>query len=448
MEGLYPSNLWGQVLEVIKKELNPQSFQTWFGPTKQVSQDEHSIQVEVPNQFFKDWLIDHYLNLLSESIKTISGRPLAIELLVSQKQEEPQAPKRFSLFPKRPKEEKETLELNPKFTFESFVVGSCNRFAHAASLAVAESPAKSYNPLFIYGGVGLGKTHLMQAVGQSILNKYNNFKMLYVSSEKFTNQLIDAIQNRSTLKFREKFRGLDVLLIDDIQFIAGKESTQEAFFHTFNALYDAHKQIVLTSDRPPQEIPTLEKRLVSRFEWGLIADMQPPDLETRIAILKKKAEIERISVPNDVMFFIGDKIRSNIRQLEGALIRVSAYSSLMGNTITVELAKNVLKDMMLEEIKNVSIDLIQKKVAEYFDIRLSDMKAKKRNKAIAYARQIAMYLARELTGHSLTEIGDYFGGKDHTTVLYACNKIQEELKNSQGTKDTMNRLVGIIKEIR
>lgn len=445
MEGSYPTNLWEQVLGIIKQETNPQSFQTWFAPTKQVSQDEHAIQVEVPNQFFKDWLIDHYLGLISESVQKASGQTMAVELLISQKQEEQQPPKRFSLFPKRPKEAKNDLELNPKFTFESFVVGPNNRFAHAASLAVAESPAKSYNPLFIYGGVGLGKTHLMQAVGQYITNKYSNSKTLYISSEKFTNQLIDAIQNRTTLKFREKFRGLDVLLIDDIQFIAGKESTQEAFFHTFNALYDAHKQILITSDRPPKEIPALEKRLVSRFEWGLIADVQPPDLETRIAILRKKVETERIDIPNDVTFFIADKIRANIRQLEGALIRVSAYSSLMGSQINVELAKDVLKDMMVEEVEKASVDLIQKRVAEYFDVRLGDMKAKKRNKAVAYARQVAMYLSRDLTNHSLSEIGELFGGKDHTTILHAYNKIQEELKRSQSTRDTLNKLISLIK---
>ncbi|MEA3560591.1 MAG: chromosomal replication initiator protein DnaA, partial [Candidatus Omnitrophota bacterium] len=336
--------------------------------------------------------------------------------------------------------------LNQKYSFDSFVVGSGNRFAHAASLAVAQSPARAYNPLFIYGSVGLGKTHLLQAIAGWTAKKEQGMRVCYISSERFTNQLITAIQNRTTLKFRQKYRTVDVLLIDDIHFIAGKESTQEEFFHTFNTLYDAHKQIVLSSDRPPKEIPGLEERLVSRFEWGLITDIQPPDLETRIAILKKKLERERVAVPDDVIFFIASKIKSNIRELEGALIRVVAYASLVGGKLNIELTQEVLKDSLNEEVKKITIELIQKKVAEYFDVRISDMRAKKRSRVVVYPRQIAMYLVRELTEHSLPEIGEFFGGRDHTTILYAYNKIKMDLKDNQKLTNLLDMLVDNIKK--
>jgi chromosomal replication initiator protein len=311
---------------------------------------------------------------------------------------------------------------------------------HAASLAICDSPAKQYNPLFIYGGVGLGKTHLMHAIGQKVLQKFPKHKVMYISSEEFTNQLIGAIQNRSTPKFREKYRSVDVLLIDDIQFIAGKESTQEEFFHTFNALYDDHKQIVLTSDRPPKEISGLEERLVSRFLYGLVTDIQPPDFETRIAILKKKSERNAIPLTEDIFYFLAEKIKTNIRELEGALIRVVAFAKLTNKDVTVDLAREVLKDMIIEGEKKVTIDLIQKRVSEYFDIKLSDMRAKKRSKAIAYPRQIAMYLARKLTDFSLPEIGEQFGGRDHTTVMHAFDKIEGDIKNKQGLKQLVDKL--------
>ncbi|MCM8761245.1 MAG: chromosomal replication initiator protein DnaA, partial [Candidatus Omnitrophica bacterium] len=337
------------------------------------------------------------------------------------------------------------IGLQERYSFDHFVIGPSNRFAHAAALAVSDSPAKAYNPLFIYGGVGLGKTHLMHAIGHRVLQKSPKARVLYISSEEFTNQLISAIQNRTTLKFREKYRSVDILLIDDIHFIAGKEATQEEFFHTFNALYDAHKQIVVSSDRPPKEIERLEERLVSRFEWGLVTDIQPPDFETRIAILKKKSEKETIVLPEDVFYFLAEKIRTNIRELEGALIRVVAYAKLVGKDVSVELAKEVLKDMIIEGEKKVTIELIQKKVSEYFDIKLSDMRAKKRSKAIAYPRQIAMYLARQLTDYSLPEIGEQFGGRDHTTVIHAYDKIENDLKNKRGLKAIVDKVIESIK---
>jgi chromosomal replication initiator protein len=345
------------------------------------------------------------------------------------------------------KEPQAATNLNPRYTFDNFVVGPSNRHAHAYSLAVAESPAKAYNPLFIYGGVGLGKTHLIQAVCHHIKHKPSaNLKICYITSERFTNELIDAIQHRSTAGFRQKYRNVDVLVIDDIHFIAGKESTQEEFFHTFNALYDAHKQIIFSSDRPPKEIANLQDRLVSRFGWGLTTDIQPPDLETRVAILKKKIERESVQLPDDVIFFIAQLIKTNIRELEGALIRTIAYSLLEEKPITLDLAKEVLKDLLKEPKKLITVDFIQRCVAEEFGVSLHDLKTKRRNKNIVLPRQVAMYISRELTELSLPEIGESFGGKDHTTVLYSYNKIKGDLKNSDILKDRMERIIQIIKQ--
>ncbi len=446
------TELWSGVLEATKETLGEQTWDTWLRPIKSQNFSENTLTLEVPNQFFQTWIKDHYLGLIKETLKTITQQEdVAVEFVIAHapagQPEQPKAkPKRwfFRASPKAQAQTPDQFNLNPRFSFESFVVGPSNRFAHAASLAVAESPARSYNPLFIYGGVGLGKTHLMQAMGAHILHNNQQCKITYISSEKFTNQLISAIQHRTTTEFRERYRHVDILLIDDIHFIAGKEATQEEFFHTFNALYDAHKQIVLSSDRPPKEIPALEERLVSRFEWGLITDIQPPDLETRIAILKKKIEQNKLGVPDDVVFFIGDKVKLNIRELEGALIRVAAYSSLINKKITLDLAHAVLKDMLLEE-KRISVDAIQKIVAAHFDLRIMDLKAKKRSRAVVYPRQIAMYLARTLTDFSLPEIGEYFGGRDHTTVLHAYEKIQRDLQNDPKLKDSLGRLTIEIK---
>ena len=448
-------NAWPRALELIRRELNNEhTFQIWFGPIKFLSQDPTSIKLETPNKYFKDWLVDRYMNLIKGSVARAAGSDLSVEFAVKEggdeevlaaafPQTQPPAQRGFLkgvFFQKEKPDAAKEVGLNPKYTFESFVVGPSNRFAHAAALAVSDSPAKAYNPLFIYGGVGLGKTHLMHAIGQSVAQKYPRSKILYITSEDFTNQLIGSIQNRTTSRFRQTYRNVDTLLIDDIHFIAGKESTQEEFFHTFNTLYDAHKQIVVSSDRSPKEISALEARLVSRFEWGLVTDIQPPDFETRSAILKQKSARETVAVPDDVLYFLAEKIRSNIRELEGALIRVVAYSKLVGKEMTVELVKEVLKDMIKEGQKKITIELIQKKVADYFDISLVDMKAKCRSRAVAYPRQVAMYLTRQLTDHSLPEIGEYFGGRDHTTVIHANEKIEKDLKKGGAIKDVVDWL--------
>lgn len=451
------SLVWSKAQEIIRKELaNDQTFNIWFNPIRFVSMSGDQIVLAVPNKFFKDWLAK-YMSLLNSSIAKACGKDLNIEFIFSeadgpgavttaqQPDNKKEASKPFWPFSKSHSNPAREIGLQEKYNFESFVIGPSNRFAHAASLAVSDSLAKAYNPLFIYGGAGLGKTHLMHAIGQRVLQKNPKAKVLYISSEEFTNQLISAIQNRSTSKFREKYRSVDILLIDDIQFIAGKESTQEEFFHTFNALHDSHKQIVVSSDRQPKDIQGMEDRLVTRFAWGLVTDIQPPALETRIAILKKKSEKETIALPEDVFYFLGEKIKTNIRELEGALIRVVAYAKLVGKEVSLELAKEVLKDMIIEGEKKITIELIQKKVSEFFNIKFSDMQAKNRSKAVAYPRQVAMYLSRQLTDYSLPEIGDYFGGRDHTTVMHACDKIERDLKEKGGLRALIDKLIDSIK---
>lgn len=449
--------VWAKALEIIKKELNnDRTFDIWFGPIRFVAIVDDNITLEVPNKFFKGWLLERYIKLITSGIARSAGKDLRIDFVFKEalgeealqqpaKIEAPKKEKSFWPFAGKGPDSAKEIGLNPKYSFDSFVVGPSNRFAHAASLAVCDSPAKEYNPLFIYGGVGLGKTHLMHAIGQRTVQKFPKTKVLYISSEEFTNQLIGAIQNRTTVKFREKYRNVDTLLIDDIQFIAGKESTQEEFFHTFNSLHEAHKQIVVSSDRPPKEIRAMEERLVSRFEWGLVTDIQPPDFETRIAILKKKSGRETIVLPDEVFYFLAEKVKTNIRELEGALIRVVAYAKLIGREVSVDMVKEVLRDMIVEGEKKITIDLIQKKVSEYFDIKLSDMRAKKRSRAVAYPRQIAMYLARSLTDYSLPDIGDNFGGRDHTTVMHAHEKIENELRTKEGLKELVNKLIQNIK---
>ncbi len=446
------TQLWADVLSALKKEVSIQSYETWLKPTKGVSLNNETFIVEVPTKFFRQWLADHYYDVLMRAIGRINGRKIRLDFIVSSSTPAAFVEKSAAAFSREASKSvpayRPDIYLNPKYTFDSFVVGPSNRFAHAASSAVAESPARAYNPLFIYGGVGLGKTHLMQAVGHYILQKNSAAKLTYTSSERFTNQLISAIQNRTTMRFREKYRNVDILLIDDIQFIAGKESTQEEFFHTFNTLYDAHKQIVISSDRPPRDINRMEERLISRFKWGLITDIQPPDLETRIAILRKKAEREIVKVPDEVMFFIGEKIRSNIRELEGSLIRVVAYSVLTNNPISISIAEEVLKDAIKEDsyVKVITLDKVLKMVADNFQIKVSDIKRGGRSKVIAFPRHIAMYLSRELTNHSLSEIGEFFGGRDHTTVLHAYGKIKKQSTQDNKTGELLTSLINKIKK--
>ena len=437
------NNLWEKTLNIIKSELSEVSFNTWIKSCQPISMSNTSIKISVPNSFTQDILNKRYKDLVANSIKAVCSKLYDIELVILSDASDKENSKIKSDKPTRSiiVNDEMSSTLNPKYTFNSFVIGNSNRFAHAASLAVAEAPAKAYNPLFIYGGVGLGKTHLMHAIGHYILESNPNAKVVYVSSEKFTNELINAIKDDKNEEFRSKYRNVDVLLIDDIQFIAGKERTQEEFFHTFNALHDANKQIILSSDRPPKEIPTLEDRLRSRFEWGLIADIQVPDFETRMAILKKKADVENLNVANDVMGYIASKIKSNIRELEGALIRIIAYSSLTNREVSVDLATEALKDIISKKQgKHVTIDAIQDIVASYYNLRIEDLKSQRRTRSVAYPRQIAMYLSRKLTDMSLPKIGEEFGGRDHTTVIHAYEKISENLKTDDTLQHTVNNI--------
>lgn len=441
------NELWEKTLNILKGELTEVSFNTWIKSATPLSVTNDTISLGVPNNFTKEILEARYKDLLQNAIKLISSKKYSLEFIILSEEQDndkqnskKQRLKEIKDNNVKPNDEM-SASLNPKYTFDSFVIGNSNRFAHAASLAVAESPAKAYNPLFIYGGVGLGKTHLMHAIGHYILKNNPKAKVVYVSSEKFTNELINSIKDDTNVEFRNTYRNIDVLLIDDIQFIAGKERTQEEFFHTFNALHDANKQIILSSDRPPKEIPTLEDRLRSRFEWGLIADIQPPDFETRIAILKKKADVENLNVPNEVMHYIATKIKSNIRELEGALIRIVAYSSLTNRDITVDLASEALKDIISnKQSKHITIDLIQDVVANYHNLRIEDLKSQRRTRNVSFPRQIAMYLCRKLTDMSLPKIGEEFGGRDHTTVIHAYEKISQGLKVDEALQTKVSEI--------
>ncbi|GGB09603.1 chromosomal replication initiator protein DnaA [Macrococcus hajekii] len=431
-------SIWTKVLENLEKKLSAPSYQTWFVNTKVKTLDNHHIVIEAPTAFNADWLVKNYISVIQETIQETIGEKLTIKIISNGDTEEMMVPEPEPV--KHNDSEILPNQLNVDNTFDTFVIGSGNRFSHAASLAVAEAPAKAYNPLFIYGGVGLGKTHLMHAIGHYVMEHKDNAQVVYTSSEKFTNEFINSIKDNKTEEFRSKYRNVDVLLIDDIQFLAGKESTQEEFFHTFNELHQNHKQIVISSDRAPKEIPTLEDRLRSRFEWGLITDVTPPDLETRIAILRKKSEEENIEIPNEAMLYIASQIHSNIRELEGALTRVSAYSKLVKRELTPDLVAEALKDIIAtNKPKKISIQDIQTIVGAYYNVRLEDFSAKKRTKSIVFPRQIAMYLARELTDYSLPKIGEEFGGRDHTTVIHAHEKIKNQIENdSKLAKEIQN----------
>ena len=443
--------IWDKTLEQIESKLSTPSFETWFQPTEILGIQKNTALIEVPNEFAKDWLETRYSKLIKESLLEITDNSYEIKFIIPEMEDEILLEEESPPQNNEQEDQEETTtnkvqaDLNSEYTFDTFVIGSSNQFAHAASLAVAEAPAKAYNPLFIYGDVGLGKTHLMHAIGNYVLSHNPNLQIMYLTSEKFTNSLINAIKDDKTMEFRNEYRNIDILLVDDIQFLAGKERTQEEFFHTFNALHEANKQIIISSDRPPKEIPTLEERLRSRFEWGLITDIQKPDLETRIAILKKKATLEDIKLPNDVIVYIANQFTTNIRELEGALIRVVAYSSLSNKKITVDLAKKALQNMINEANgsanREITVNLIQKIVADYYDISIDKMKSKRRTRAIAFPRQIAMYLSRELTDLSLPQIGKRFGGRDHSTVIHAYDKIKNKINDEKQFKGIIDTLL-------
>jgi len=438
---------WKQVQEQIQEALGLTIFETWILPLKAISLNQDLLVLEAPDTFFRDWVKKNYSSIIENAFSAAGLGKIKVEVEASSAvSAEPDRELPAKTLIQATRDNQYGLNLNSRYTFDNFVIGPSNRHAHAYSIAVADSLAKTYNPLFIYGGVGLGKTHLIQAICHQIKNKLgDSLKIAYLPSEQFTNELISAIQRHSTAAFRQKYRNTDVLVIDDVHFFGGKDSTQEEFFNTFNALYDAHKQIILSSDRPPKEIADLQDRLVSRFGWGLTTDIQPPDLETRVAILKKKIEREPVSVPDDVIFFIAQLIKTNIRELEGALVRTMAYSLMEEKPITLNLTKEVLKDLLKEPKKLITVDFIQRCVAEDFGIAFGELKAKKRNKTIVLPRQIAMYLSRELTDLSLPEIGQFFGGKDHTTVLHSYNKIKGELGENPSLQEKVERIIQIVK---
>jgi chromosomal replication initiator protein len=443
------ADLWSAALHNIEKKISKPSFDTWLKSTKAHSLKGDLLVITAPNEFARDWLEERYSQLVAGILYEITGEELAVKFIIPQNKSAEDVD--LPVPPKKTIRDDEHTDfpqnmLIPKYTFDTFVIGSGNRFAHAASLAVAEAPAKAYNPLFIYGGVGLGKTHLMHAIGHYVLEHNPSAKVVYLSSEKFTNEFINSIRDNRAENFRNKYRNVDVLLIDDIQFLAGKESTQEEFFHTFNTLHEDNKQIIISSDRTPREIPTLEDRLRSRFEWGLITDITPPDLETRIAILRKKAKADGLDIPNEVMLYIANQIDSNIRELEGALIRVVAYSSLSNKDINADLAAEALKDIIpSSKPKMITIHDIQRAVGEQFNIKLEDFKAKKRTKSVAFPRQVAMYLSRELTDYSLPKIGEEFGGRDHTTVIHAHEKISKLLQTDSQLQKQIKELNELLK---
>src|SRR3954452_22746470 len=447
------SSIWEQVLSRIETKVNRHIFYTWFKPTTFVADDGLLLRVRVPNGLFRDWLTKHYAAVLDEALGEIDRKGTSVsfvtdELIGRDFQKPVLDPVAADLPPATLAAVAEAVEpvsdeapsgsLAPRYSFETFIVGSSNQFAHAACRAVAEAPSRSYNPLFIYGGVGLGKTHLMHAIGHYVLNHLKTLKLTYISSERFMNEMINGVRYDRVLDFRERYRSVDVLLVDDIQFLAGKEGTQTEFFHTFNALYDSQKQIVLSSDSPPHEIPQLEERLRSRFEWGLIADIQPPDFETKVAILKKKAETEAVPLPDNVAMYIAGKIKSNIRELEGSLIRLIAYASLTGQEMSLQLAQEVLKNVLDHDEKAITIEAIQKFVADYYNLKLADLKSRNNSKSVAMPRQIAMYVCKSLTHASLPEIGRSFGGKHHSTVIHSIRKVEDLRKK----ESDFNSLIG------
>jgi len=437
------TQLWQKLSSALKPQVSADTFKRWFSAVELVGATDKTLSFRVPNNIYQYWIESNHMVALQAAVLTAFGGPREIKFISSESPIEMSEAIGVSKQADSGRETKSAsssaLGLNPRNTFESFVVGPNNEIAHAASLAVAQAPARTYNPLFIYGGVGLGKTHLMQAIGQYVAAKKKHMKVIYLSSELFINEFIDAIQHNNLVKFRKRYRQADLLCIDDIQFLGGKERSQEEFFHTFNTLFDGHKQIVLSCDRPASEIANLEHRLVSRFEWGLTAELQPPAIETRLAILRKKAQGMQIKLPDEIFEFLANRIRSNVRRLEGALMRVASFASLSGKQLTGEVIEHLLKDILQEEARtSITIEQIQRRVAEHFDVRLADMTSKRRPASIAFPRQVAMYLARELTKSSLNEIGDAFGGRDHGTVLHACKLVKKRMKEQDSIRQTIS----------
>ena len=444
-KGRFPSetamNAWQEILSYLKAKVNTQSYQTWLRPTRFSHADRGALVVRVPNREFQDWIQEHYGGLIGEALEQLHLDIQKVHYVVEETAEKKASEGGDSkALQARLDFESVDHQLNPRYTFDTFVVGSCNQFAHAAAQAVAETPAKAYNPLFLYGGVGLGKTHLMQAVGHTIKSKWKEMRLAYVSSENFTNEVINSLRYDRMVSFRDKYRNVDVLLMDDIEFIGGKERTQEEFFHTFNTLYEAQKQVVISSDCPPKEIPGLEERLRSRFAWGLTADLQAPDLETKRAILAKKSDGQGVMLPDDVSDFVARKIKSSIRDLEGALTRLIAYSSLTGAAISLVMAQQVLKNLVNLEERRISIEIIQRAVCREFGLSLPQLKAKDNSRTVAYPRQVAMFLAKQLTTASLPQIGREFGGKHHTTVLHSINKITVMREIDRDLNRLLNKL--------
>jgi chromosomal replication initiator protein len=433
-------DIWKNSLSRIEERVGNNAIDLWFRPVKLSQLKEQQVTLDIPNKFFKDWIEDNYPDLLPETLGAVLGYPVTVRYRIVEKVDPDVRKKDMRLENRRQKLASRGIYLNPRYTFDNFVIGPSNQFAQAAARAVAEAPGRAYNPLFIYGGVGLGKTHLMTAIGNAVIDKSPEISVIYASAEQFTNEVVASIRHEKMSELKEKYRNVDLLLLDDIHFIANKTQTQEEFFHTFNAIYERQKQIVISSDRPPKEIGAVTDRLRSRFTMGLIADIQPPEFETKIAILQKKSDMEKITIPEEVTHYLAAKVKSNIRELEGCLIRLGAQASLTGRPINIEMAKNILQDLIEDDEKPVTTDQIQKVVSEHFGLKISDMKAKKRTKEVALPRQIAMYLSKQLTSLSLSDIGKNFGGKDHATVIYSCKQIEDK----RARDEVFNRMIEIL----
>jgi len=437
---------WDKGLSHIQEKVGQSIFELWFKPIKAKNFRDGTITLEIPNRFYKEWIEDNYPDIIPEALKKVSNREFRIKYRLAETTKDKDIKQRQKRLDTRQQRlASKGIYLNPKYTFDSFVVGPSNQFAHAAAMAVSDSLGKAYNPLFIYGGVGLGKTHLINSIGNRIIDTHPEYSVIYVSAEQFTNEVVSAIRHDRMGEFKEKYRNTDLFLLDDVQFIAGKERTQDEFFHTFNALYEKQKQIVISSDRPPKEISAITDRLKSRFAMGLIADIQPPDVEMKVAILQKKAEAEKIQLDDEVAYFLATKIKSNIRELEGSLIKLAAHSTLTGSTIDLAMAKRVLKEFLYDDDRPVTVDQIQKAVCEFYGIRLQDIKARKRTKEVAIPRQVAMYICKKLTELSLSDIGKAFGGKDHATVIYACRQTEEKMEKDESFRRIVENLMERLK---